>query len=79
MAEFLGRLPGYVGIGHTIPYLIPDFTIATALAGFVVLVELWAIAYIRARFMDTPFLRAAFQIVIGGLLVFAAGILIGNA
>ena len=44
-----------------------------------VLVELWAIAYVRARYMDTPFLRAAFQIVVGGLLVFATGVLIGSA
>jgi rubrerythrin len=67
------------GIGHTLPYLIPDFTLATALAVAVVLVELWAIAYVRARYMDTPFLRAAFQIVVGGLLVFATGVLIGSA
>jgi VIT1/CCC1 family predicted Fe2+/Mn2+ transporter len=67
------------GVGHTLPYLIPDFGIATALAIAVVIVELWAIAYIRARYMDTPFLRAAFQIVVGGLLVFATGILIGSA
>lgn len=67
------------GVGHTIPYLLPDFRVATGLAVAVVLVELWAIAYIRACYMDTPFLRAAFQIVVGGLLVFATGILIGNA
>jgi VIT1/CCC1 family predicted Fe2+/Mn2+ transporter len=67
------------GVGHTLPYLISDFRIATALAIAVVIVELWAIAYIRARYMDTPFLRAAFQIVVGGLLVFATGILIGSA
>jgi rubrerythrin len=67
------------GVGHTIPYLIPNFRIATGIAIAVVLIELWAIAYIRARYMDTPFLRAAFQIVVGGLLVFAAGILIGSA
>jgi erythrin-vacuolar iron transport family protein len=67
------------GIGHTIPYLIPDFRVATAIAIVVVLIELWAIAYIRTRYMETPFLRAAFQIVVGGLLVFAAGILIGSA
>jgi VIT1/CCC1 family predicted Fe2+/Mn2+ transporter len=72
------------GLGHSLPYLVPDswanaFWIATAMAGVVVFFELWAIAYIRARYMDTPFLRAAFQIVVGGLLVFATGILIGNA
>jgi rubrerythrin len=67
------------GIGHTIPYLIPHFGVATAVAIAVVIAELWAIAWVRARFMDTPFLRAAIQIVVGGLLVFAAGILIGSA
>jgi len=67
------------GIGHTLPYLIKDFTTATTLAIAVVLVELWAIAWIRARYMDTKFLRAAFEVVVGGLIVFAAGILIGSA
>jgi len=67
------------GIGHTLPYLIPDFRLATTLAIIVVLFELWAIAWVRARYMDTPFLRAALQIVVGGLLVFITGILIGNA
>jgi rubrerythrin len=67
------------GIGHTLPYLIPDFRVATAIAIGVVIVELWAIAWIRARYMDTPFLSAAFQVVIGGVLVFLTGILIGSA
>src|SRR6476661_7226669 len=67
------------GIGHTLPYLIGDFTTATTLAIVVVLVELWAIAWIRSRYMDTKFLRAAFEVVVGGLIVFAAGILIGSA
>jgi len=67
------------GVGHTLPYLIADFATATTLAIAVVLVELWAIAWIRARYMDTRFLRAAFEVVVGGLIVFAAGVLIGNA
>lgn len=67
------------GVGHTLPYLIQDFWSATMLAIAVVLVELWAIAWIRARYMDTPFLQAAFEVVVGGLIVFAAGILIGSA
>jgi len=67
------------GIGHTLPYLIPDFYTATVLAVAVVVVELAAISWIRYRYMDTPFLNAAFQVVIGGVLVFLAGILIGNA
>ena len=67
------------GIGHTLPYLIPDFRVATTLAVAVVLVELWAIAWVRSRYMDTPFLQAAFQIVVGGALVFVSGIVIGSA
>jgi rubrerythrin len=74
-----GTMTTVGGIGHTLPYLIPEFRIATGLAVAVVLLELWAIAWVRARYMDTPFLRAAFQIVVGGLMVFAAGILIGSA
>ena len=66
------------GLGHTLPYLIPNFTIATAIAAAIVVVELWAIAWIRARYMDTPFLRAVFEVVVGGLIVFAVGIGIGN-
>jgi erythrin-vacuolar iron transport family protein len=67
------------GVGHTLPYLIPDFRTATGVAVAVVFIELLAISFIRARYMDTPFLRAAFQVVVGGLLVFATGILIGSA
>jgi len=67
------------GVGHTLPYLIGDFRTATALAIAVVLIELWVIAWIRSRYMDTRFLRAAFEVVVGGLIVFAAGILIGSA
>ncbi len=67
------------GVGHTLPYLLTDFWMATSLAIFIVIVELWAIAWIRARYMDTKFLRAAFEVVIGGLIVFAAGVAIGSA
>jgi erythrin-vacuolar iron transport family protein len=72
------------GLGHTLPYLVPDslpnaFWIATAIAGIVVFFELWAIAYIRTRYMDTPFLQAVFQIVLGGVIVLGVGILIGAA
>lgn len=67
------------GVGHTLPYLIADFTTATALAVAVVLVELWVIAWVRSRYMDTHFLQAVFEVVLGGLIVFAAGILIGSA
>jgi rubrerythrin len=67
------------GIGHTLPFLISSFRLATAVAGAVVLVELSAISYIRHRYMDTPFLQAAFQVVVGGVLVFLAGIFIGSS
>ena len=66
------------GLGHALPYLIPDFQTATAIAIAVVFVELWAIAWIQNRFMETPFLRATLQVVLGGALVFAAGVLIGG-
>ncbi|MFD2739653.1 iron exporter MbfA [Sulfitobacter aestuarii] len=66
------------GLGHALPYLITDFWTATIIAIIVVFVELWAIAWIQNRFMETPFFRAAFQVVLGGALVFAAGVLIGS-
>jgi len=67
------------GLGHTLPYLIPDFYFATFISVIVVAIELGAISYIRYRYMDTPFLAATFQIVVGGVLVFLAGILIGSS
>ncbi|MDZ7602784.1 MAG: ferritin family protein [Hoeflea sp.] len=67
------------GLGHALPYLIPDFTLATSVAIAVVFVELWAIAWIQNHWMETPWSRAIFQVVLGGALVFAAGMLIGNA
>lgn len=66
------------GLGHALPYLITDFWTATVIAIIVVFIELWAIAWIQNKFMDTPFFRAAFQVVVGGALVFAAGVLIGS-
>jgi rubrerythrin len=66
------------GMGHALPYLIPDFWTATTIAMVVVFIELWAIAWIQNKFMETPFLRAALQVVLGGVLVFAAGVLIGG-
>jgi rubrerythrin len=67
------------GIGHTLPYLIPDVKTATSIAVGVVLVELGVISWIRHRFMDTPWASALFQVALGGALVFLAGILIGNS
>lgn len=66
------------GLGHALPYLIPDFWTATITAIIVVFIELWAIAWIQNKYMETPFFRAAFQVVLGGALVFAAGVLIGS-
>ena len=66
------------GLGHALPYLITDFWTATVIAIIVVFVELWAIAWIQNRYMETPFFRAAFQVVLGGALVLAAGVLIGS-
>jgi erythrin-vacuolar iron transport family protein len=77
-----GVMTALGGLGHSLPYLVPDswpnaFWIATGIAGIIVFFELWAIAFIRARYMDTPFLQAAFQVVLGGVIVLAVGILIG--
>jgi VIT1/CCC1 family predicted Fe2+/Mn2+ transporter len=77
-----GLMTALGGIGHTLPYLVPNsvpdaFWIATAIAGVVVFCELWIIAFVRTRYMDTPFFKAALQIVLGGAIVLAAGILIG--
>src|ERR1700687_3632230 len=77
-----GAMTTLGGLGHTMPYLVPDTWanacwIATAIAGIVVFFELWAIAWIRARYMDTPFLQAVFQIVLGGGIVLAVGLLVG--
>ena len=65
------------GIGHTLPYLVPDFHLATSVAIAVVVVELIVISWIRWRYMDTPFLSASFQVIVGGILVFLAGWAIG--
>jgi rubrerythrin len=67
------------GLGHALPYLIGDFWQATSIAIVVVFIELWAITWIQHKFMETPWLRASFQVILGGALVFAAGVLIGNA
>ncbi len=79
-----GTMTAVGGIGHTLPYLVPDswnnaFLVATVLAAAVVVVELVAISWIRTRYMDTPFWRAALQVVLGGVLVLLAGIFIGSA
>jgi hypothetical protein len=62
-----------------VPFLIPEFHVAMTVAVAVVVVELFAISFIRNRYMDTPFFSAALQVMLGGALVFAAGILIGSS
>jgi erythrin-vacuolar iron transport family protein len=73
LMTFLGAL------GHTLPFLIPAFLTAALIAAGVVIVELLLIAWIRNHYMDTPLLAATFQVVVGGVIVFLAGILIGNS
>jgi rubrerythrin len=67
------------GLGHTLPFLIPNYRVAIGVAVCVVLVELGVISWIRHRFMDSPWASALFQVGLGGVLVFLAGILIGNS
>jgi hypothetical protein len=67
------------GLGHALPYLWSNFALATALAAAVVLAELAAIAWVRHRWMDTPWLSATLQVVLGGAVVFAVGVLIGSS
>jgi rubrerythrin len=74
-----GLMTALGGLGHTLPYLIPDIQVATTVAVAVVMVELGVIAWIRHRFMDTPLGAAVFQVVVGGLLVFLTGVLIGRS
>ena len=73
-----GIMTAIGGLGHALPYLLTDFWVATWIAVAVVFIELWAIAWIQNKFMETPFVRAALQVVVGGALVFAAGALIGG-
>jgi len=74
-----GGMTAVGGIGHTVPFLIPDFHAALIAATAVVLVELAAISWIRHRYMDTPPLTAALQVGLGGVLVFVTGLLIGSS
>ena len=73
-----GIMTAVGGLGHALPYLIPQFWTATSVAMVVVFVELWAIAFIQNHYMETPWGKAIFQVVLGGALVFAAGVLIGG-
>lgn len=74
-----GMMTAVGGLGHTLPYLIADIKTATAVAICVVLVELGVIAWVRHKYMDTPLASALFHVVLGGVLVFLAGVLIGSS
>ena len=67
------------GVGHTLPYLIPDFRAATTLAILVAVVELAVISWIRHKYMETPWFSAAMQVALGGVLVFLCGVMIGSS
>jgi VIT1/CCC1 family predicted Fe2+/Mn2+ transporter len=73
-----GIMTAVGGLGHALPYLFPHFWTATILAMIIVFFELWAIVWIQNKYMEAPFLRATLQVVVGGGLVLAAGILIGT-
>jgi rubrerythrin len=74
-----GLMTALGGLGHTLPYLIPDMRVANSVAIGVVAVELAVIAWVRHRYMDTPLVSAVFQVVIGGVLVFLTGVLLGSS
>jgi len=74
-----GLMTATGGIGHTLPFLLPNFHVAFIAAVIVVAIELGVIAWVRNKYMDTPLLSAAFQVVVGGVLVFIAGIAIGSS
>jgi len=74
-----GLMTALGGIGHTLPFLIPDFSVAMSAAVLVVVIELGMISWVRHRYMETPALSAALQVGLGGILVFVTGVLIGSA
>jgi erythrin-vacuolar iron transport family protein len=74
-----GLMTAAGGIGHTLPFLIGSFNVAFAAAMIVVAIELAIISYVRHRYMDTPLLSSSFQVIVGGVLVFLVGILIGSS
>ena len=74
-----GSMTTLGGLGHTLPFLIPDFHIAFTAAVAVVIVELAIISFVRHRYMDMPIVSSAIQVIVGGGLVFAVGILIGSS
>ena len=74
-----GLMTAAGGLGHTLPFLISNFHLAFSIAVLIVAIELALISYVRHRYMDTPFLSSAMQVIVGGVAVFIVGILIGSA
>ncbi len=74
-----GAMTAAGGLGHTLPFLIPNFHIAFTVAVLVVAIELAIISYVRHRYMDTPLLSSTMQVIVGGTAVFIIGILIGSS
>ena len=74
-----GAMTGLGGIGHTLPFLLRDFRAALWAAGAVVILELGVITWVRHRYMDSPWVSAALQVGLGGVLVFITGVLIGKS
>jgi erythrin-vacuolar iron transport family protein len=74
-----GAMTALGGIGHTLPFLLRDFRVALWAAGAVVVAELGVITWVRHRYMDSPWVSAALQIGLGGVLVFLTGVLIGSS
>ena len=74
-----GLMTALGGIGHTLPFLIPNFKVAFVVAVVVVIAELGTISWVRHRYMESPWISATLQVVIGGILVFLAGVLIGSS
>jgi len=74
-----GAMTGLGGIGHTLPFMFRDFRLALWAAGAVVVAELGVITWIRHRYMDSPWISAALQVGLGGVLVFITGALIGSS
>ncbi len=74
-----GLMTALGGVGHTLPFLIPNFQAAMTAGVVVVIIELAIIAWIRNRYMETPPLSATLQVVLGGILVFLTGVLIGSS
>lgn len=74
-----GLMTAVGGLGHTLPFLIPSFQIATVIAVIVVIAELGVISWVKYRYMESPWVSATLQVVLGGALVFVVGVLIGSS